>query len=1309
MTSRLILEITIEPLIPSGKPDYRTAIKLLGRTRREARSAFEFILTEQAHLTLKHLRNPHLLLKRGQSMTEGIKALGKELFSLIFPADSQTLALWESIRQSDLQIRFRLPAALREYPWEALYDGADFIAMEYRTPVMRLLTELPMRQISPIAGDLRVLYVSASPALLRRNQPLVKLDIEQTANALREVLDPGTTRRRKRRAVLHHDDVLLDATKKELQRKLQGKERYHIICFAGHGIIETNDSSILLSEKEEDHAQSIATPLTAQDLARWCQKQTELRLLYLMACNTATPTTSADAPIVQSVSVAGDNPPTANAASISNTDPTVYLTGFAQAFLAKSTIAAVVAMQSEVGDKNMRELTASFFAQLAAEQPIDLALTEARKTLRRSGPVGRDTIAPVLYLRSDQTRLFQPDHTVRNIVRSSIAVIMVLVVLLGGLQVLNWIEQRREQVRQDRRFALERESRVETIAQISNTFSVPIDGLHNSMPLLAFGSLWTMADNGSPRLLRLDTDGRIADSVELPASGKALVTGGAYLWMMTDQSMIYRLSPQSPDLSPVSIALRRPADSLIYAEGALWAISRQDQSVTWVSGIEPDVALADNGIPELPIGLGAQLSSKRIRLGTTATPFTGGGYLWSYQSGRSDLIRVSAADGSAAEFDVKADIFKADYDPLANQIVVLASVRSATSGSDRRETVERLTIDPNSGTVVQRAVIEADSSLVDLIVMGGRMWLAEGIRQSDTAPSESVTTGVMLYSEGAPSLQLPSRPYRTFIEHEYLWIVTDNDTLYRVSLSDWSIQQSGVIGRLRDYSNAVSDGLRLWITIPAENQIMLIDEQTLSTVNSFSPCDLPFGPRFDGTSMWVTCGREQRLLQVPASIRFVSTDRFAADQQTQVPLHDLDGRLWLVQEQAGRVVVVEQGEVPLVVLEVESALSPLIWDGSAFWTSTQSPGRVYRLTPQVIEQSVWLDMMSSARFSPEVRQYDVPGQLQAIRVLKQNEKTAVWITYYESIVDGEAPNVAVIDARTMEKVQSISAGRIPLYVALIEDRVWVMGVTDEGTKVQIFNSADQPAVEMYTVDETGLWSPVLVNHQVWFSAGAPSLQNAMDTIFNSCDQLRDGLYRFDPSGKEIVPVVRTNGLPSVLSVNDTMIWYESAALRSIAGEAAVVGDQQGATGGCGVFGYNTRTGEQYGPFAPCTNTRTPYLSGRFVWVGCRQAEQRGTLPALWLIDQHDGRVIRKIPEAGENPWLPLEINECTWIVFQNSDRASVFNQEGELLGSYRTGRSPGAPFLHLGAAWVYNAGDGTLQQLGSTAACPTPVPETTSG
>ncbi len=174
----------------------------------------------------------------GKSVSpDAIKRTGRALHDAIFtPTIATTFSrAQEKAKKSDgLRIRLEVePPELACLPWEAMFDGNEFLVTRSSFPLVR---SFPKEQLPsspkklPIKGPLRILFVGASP----QDQPA--LNIGDYANDLRSLLGEAI----QKKMIIF--DVLLHATPDDLRRELD--KRYNILYFAGHG----DDNGIILDD-----------------------------------------------------------------------------------------------------------------------------------------------------------------------------------------------------------------------------------------------------------------------------------------------------------------------------------------------------------------------------------------------------------------------------------------------------------------------------------------------------------------------------------------------------------------------------------------------------------------------------------------------------------------------------------------------------------------------------------------------------------------------------------------------------------------------------------------------------------------------------------------------------------------------------------------------------------------------------------------------------------------------------------------------------------------------------------------------------
>ncbi len=352
--------------------------------------------TENQHATIEALE-----MGRGDVDPDDILDVGRALHDAVFTRPIvEALGRARGAARTGELVRLRIQTDtpdLARLPWEAMHDGDGFLSAQSEIPLVRALPQAPVQpsQRLGVRGALRILLVAASP------DGMPRLRTDHAVEDLRRLLVPSVE---KGHIVL---DTIVNTTLDDLRSKLL--ENYHILCFVGHG----DSHMIYLDDGEGGHdTDGRRLPgdpysLSARDLARELEGK-PTRLVFLAACGTAGPAQDSGDP----------------------------LAGFARDLARMARLPAVVAMQYPITDPQANRLTARFFEALAAFRPVDVALAEARKALILQGIAGRDVLSPILYLQSDDARLFEPSRNWPTIALSA-AFLLTLAVLAMVVLVAN--------------------------------------------------------------------------------------------------------------------------------------------------------------------------------------------------------------------------------------------------------------------------------------------------------------------------------------------------------------------------------------------------------------------------------------------------------------------------------------------------------------------------------------------------------------------------------------------------------------------------------------------------------------------------------------------------------------------------------------------------------------------------------------------------------------------------------------------------------------------------------------------------------
>ena len=294
----------------------------------------------------------------GANVKENVKQIrrfGKSLFSSVF--QGPVLDFFQSEREDHIRLRLYFlkeqPELLR-IPWEFMFDGRHFLAASPKMTVTRALEGLSCTKKRSVGRKLRMLGVISSP-----------LDL------------PGSHRPHasKERMFIHQavdssyvaDRIEIDFLDKASIRNIQevlDKKEYHILHFTGHGIYSRQENTCyLLLEDEFGGAMRVGNDTVAELLSR----HQPLRLVVLCGCQTA---------LAAGHRVLGSLPLP----------------------LLANNIPAVIAMQYSVTDRSAMDLARTLYTGLGEGLPLDLALTNARRTLLSAKNEGTvDFGTPVLY------------------------------------------------------------------------------------------------------------------------------------------------------------------------------------------------------------------------------------------------------------------------------------------------------------------------------------------------------------------------------------------------------------------------------------------------------------------------------------------------------------------------------------------------------------------------------------------------------------------------------------------------------------------------------------------------------------------------------------------------------------------------------------------------------------------------------------------------------------------------------------------------------------------------------------------------
>jgi hypothetical protein len=260
-----------------------------------------------------------------------------------------------------LRVVLRLDSpVLAALPWEAMYDQA---AGMYVSRENQLVRHVPIASVPaplPVSPPLRILGVISSP----RGLPALDVDKERSllTSALARLVISGL-------AEVHWAP---SATWPDLQDLLLGGV-WHVVHFIGHGDFDPVQDEGTLALTSDDGRFELVAAHRFVDLLR--QARPMPRLVVLNSCSGAA------------------------------TGESDLFSGTAAA-LVRGGVSAVVAMQYAISDQAASAFARGFYTAVAHGRGADDAVSSGRVSILGTSAHTMEWVNPVLYLRGDDTRLF---------------------------------------------------------------------------------------------------------------------------------------------------------------------------------------------------------------------------------------------------------------------------------------------------------------------------------------------------------------------------------------------------------------------------------------------------------------------------------------------------------------------------------------------------------------------------------------------------------------------------------------------------------------------------------------------------------------------------------------------------------------------------------------------------------------------------------------------------------------------------------------------------------------------------------------
>lgn len=341
--------------------------------------------------------------RRIMSDTEAeVQAVGIRLFDATFTGDIRTAyrtsAAVAAERGTGVQIALRLDApGLAALPWEALFDSETQAYLCLKEPLVRHVPAPFSPPALTVTPPLKVLGMISSPA------GLPELDVEEERVRLEEALRPHLDAGRVELRWL--DDVSWTGVHDKLL-----EEEWHVLHFIGHGGYDTEtDEGVLAFVGRNGRADYVPASRLADLLD---EAEPTPRLVVLNSCQ-------------------------------SGASGTIDLFSGTAAALAHSGIHAVAAMQYSISDDAAIAFARGFYKALAHGRGIDEAVRSGRIGILGLSRGTLEWITPVLYLRGEDTHLFdiapmpevpvKPDRPSRRTAWLLVAAAIGIVAIGGGV------------------------------------------------------------------------------------------------------------------------------------------------------------------------------------------------------------------------------------------------------------------------------------------------------------------------------------------------------------------------------------------------------------------------------------------------------------------------------------------------------------------------------------------------------------------------------------------------------------------------------------------------------------------------------------------------------------------------------------------------------------------------------------------------------------------------------------------------------------------------------------------------------------
>lgn len=797
-------------------------------------------------------------------------------------------------------------------------------------------------------------------------------------------------------------------------------------------------------------------------------------------------------------------------------------------------------------------------------------------------------------------------------------------------------------------------------------------------PVYAHNALWiSLAATDSVWHVPLSAQ---LTTVAFPNPGTAIPVGknpespvsdGRYLWVSNrGEDTVTRIDPF--DLgSPLTIRVGTAPSPPLITDDYVWFASTLDQTLT---RIDPQTGATSI--------INVDMATRRV--------ISGNSYLWVMDT--RQILRVDESSGDVTHFT--DGITNADSAQFSSGYLWII----------RDSALEKF--DPVTG--ILHARFDATLPLSTLLTTSDSIWVMS-------------SANGQIWQLGAEDLEIQlsvivPESRRIFLEAGRLLVTTPQ----HIHILD---SQTGDTINIVDITNAsqvdsvVSDGLILWLTPSGQGVTYAINREDGRFYRRFQLCGDLLPPVFDGSNMWFTCPRQNRLTYLPSFVNFMGIERvtitdfrtveeqnisqiqrlYERNRQLDSNSHRpvaVGSNLWITQESTGRLTVYDtvekRGEV---IRTFDGTLLPLVETPPYLWTAVSATGEVIRLRPAPPIEAP----SSDNPFATEISTRNLARSL--FRLVPVSDR--LWVLH-DDISAG--PVITILNQATLDiiAIPEFEEEVVTSGITVIGEDVWLNASGIDSASVYRLDGRTGVILEKFNIPDTDFtsWAPVQVADTLWFSAVVPTPANALFIVMelaapdsHTAQTMPFYLYPYHTGTNTWGERVQLPGMTGVPAWDGRVFWYSLI-------NGPVLVDSQGGTSS-GVFYVDPATGEisTIHRFCHYTDPVTGEeksgsssglnLIGRYVFAGCMAPSSN-----FAVFDTQTGTMVAVYTDLGTFAWEPIVTGNNVVFTFRDTGTMAIFDlSDGQLQRIIPLGDSPVPPALVNDIIWVYHSGDDTLQRV----------------